>query len=199
MDTERLDLEIDGLVRPGRRSVDLAAAFVRPLQVADLALLAVPGHTEAMTVTKVSERHHALARLLASGVAPGEAAVVIGYTLSRVSLLQGDPAFAELVAFYRDRVDTEFMDTMGQLAGMSKDLIQELRTRLEDNPEKFDVKELKDLLVTTLDRSGFGPTHKQETNVNINLSARLDEARRRALEARMEYIKDVTPRIEAAE
>lgn len=175
----------------------LEFAVVRPLQEADLVLLASPGATPAIPLKRISERHHALARLLALGTAPSEAAVVVGYELSRVSILQGDPSFKELVEFYRAQVDAEFADTVGQLAGFSKDVLQELRGRLEDKPESFDNKELKELLVTTLDRTGFGPTHKQEQTITVNLGERLAQARLRAAEARRELIegfaKDVTP------
>lgn len=197
-----LDLEVEGLGRRGRRAAPLQFAVARSLREADLVLLAAPGQTQAMPVKRISERHHALARLLAVGTAPSEAAAVVGYELSRVSILQGDPSFAELVEFYRSKVDAEFMDMVGQLAGFSKDVLQELRTRLEDRPESFELRDLKDLLVTTLDRTGFGPTHKQEQTVTVNLGERLAQARLRAAEARRELIegfaRDVTP-LDAAE
>lgn len=187
-----LDLEIEKLTGRGRRTAPLEFFVARPLRGADLALLAVPATIQPVPIKRLSERHHGLARLLAAGVAPSEAAAVMGYELSRVSILQGDPAFEELVSFYRGKVDGEFAETMGQLAGMSKDIIIELRNRLEDEPEKFKVADLKDLLTATLDRTGFGPTSKSEVT-NINLSGRLDEARRRAQEARRQAIMDVTP------
>lgn len=187
-----LDLEIAKLAGPGRRPAPLEFAIVRPLRVSDLMLLAVPAAIQPIPIKKLSERHHALARMLAVGVAPFEAAAITGYELSRVSVLQGDPTFCELVSFYREKVDAEFADTMGQLSGLSKDILIELRTRLEDEPEKFKIGELQSLLTATLDRSGYGPTTKQETTT-INLSGRLDEARRRAQEARRQAIIDVTP------
>jgi hypothetical protein len=188
-----LDLDLFADVRPGRRAVETTAVFVREIRPADLALLASGTSIKPISVKKLTERHHGLARLLASGVSPGEAAIIMGYEGSRVSILQGDPAFEELIEFYRDKVDLEFSAVMGQIAGLSKDLILELRDRLEDDPEKFSIGQIRELLGLTLDRSGFGPTHKQVTDVNINLSSRLDMARERARAARL---IDITPEIE---
>lgn len=199
MDTGDLDLEIAALTGPGRRPAQLEYSVVRPLQGADLALLAANAGIEPISIKKLSERHHALARLLASGAAPAEAAIITGYELSRVSVLRGDPSFVELVEFYREKVDVEFSDTISQLAGMSKDIILELRRRIEDAGEEISTRELRELLTAGLDRTGFGPTHKQVQEVNINLSSRLDEARRRALEARREMIRDITPSTEEAD
>jgi hypothetical protein len=198
MENSDLDLEIGKLTGPGRRPVQLDYAVIRPLRASDLALLAIPAETPAISIKKLSERHHALARLIAAGAAPSEAAMVIGYELSRVSVLQGDPSFQELVSFYRDKVDTEFAETMGQLAGLSKDLLMELRNRFDDDPSKFSLRDIKEFLGFTLDRTGYGPTQKTETTVNVNLSQRLEEARKRALDARRQHIIDITPR-EAAE
>ena len=188
-----LDLEIENVTLVGRSPSQLTADVVRPLQVDDLALLAMPSNVEVPPLKRIGERHHALARLLSSGVTPGEAAAAVGLQLSRVSVLQGDPAFQELMEFYRDKVDAEFSNVFEQLAGMSKDALLEIRRRIEDDAESLKLGELKDLLQLALDRTGHGPTHKQETNVTIDLGKRLDAARQRALEARQQAIRDVTP------
>lgn len=193
-------MEIDlKFLGPGRRAEALEASVVRELRSGDLALLAVNASIKPLEIKKLSERHHALARLVAAGAKDYEIAATLGYEPSRISILKGDPAFKELVEFYRDKVDEQFMDTMAQIAGLSQDLIVELRDRLEDKPDEFSVGQIKDLLTVTLDRSGYGPTHKQITEVNINLAARLEEGRKRALEARRAAIIDITPPAEAAE
>lgn len=196
---QSLDLDIAKLVAPGRVAAELEFSIVRELRASDLALLAVSAGTPPVNIKKLSERHHALARLLAAGVSMQEAAAVTGYDYFRVGVLKGDPAFQELLAFYRGKVDEQFMSTMDQIAGLSQDVIREIRDRLEDKPEDFSVKELRELLVSTADRSGFGPTHKQVSEININLGQRLEEGRRRALEARRSMIRDITPPAEAAE
>jgi hypothetical protein len=183
LDIEELHDSVLGLVRRGRPSAQLSVKIVRPIRVSDLAALA-SGPIEGPQVKRLTDRHHGLARLLAAGVAPGEAAAIMNYDNGRVSILQNDPAFVELVSLYRGRVDEAFVSTMDQLSGMNRDVILELRERLENDPSAFSNEELRRLMETSLDRTGYGPTHKQETTVTISLSEKLDLARKRALEAR---------------
>lgn len=184
LDIEELNDSVLGLVRRGRPSAQLSARVVRPIRVSDLAALAAPMPETGPVVKKLTDRHHGLARLLAAGVPPGEAGAIMNYDNVRVSILQTDPAFQELIALYRERVDEAFVSTMDQLSGMNRDVILELRERLETEPEKFSNEELRRLMETSLDRTGYGPTHKQETTVTISLSEKLESARKRALEAR---------------
>lgn len=188
-----LDLDLPGLARPGRRPKPLAPEIVRELRVSDLALLASDAGTKPLQLKRLSERHHGLARLLAAGTPPGEAAAIMRYDLARVSVLQGDPAFKELVAFYRSRVDEAFDVTAEHMAGLTLDAILELRERLESDPENFTVRDLRELATAMADRTGHGPSSKQEVEVNLNLGERLEEARRRALEARLAAARDITP------
>lgn len=176
-----LDLDIQGLTAPGRRSTPLRAEVQRPLRDSDLALLAADRGTTAPALKRISERHHALARNLAAGLSPGEAAVVIGMCASRVSVLQGDPAFQELLQFYRSEKDASFADMYEQLAGLSKDALLLMRERLEDSPEDFSNPQLLEIVTKLADRSGYGPTSTQQNlNVNVDIASRLEVARKRA-------------------
>ena len=183
----RLDLDT---IRPGRKPAPLTAAVTRPLEAADLAALSEPRGTTAPELKRVTERHHALARALASGLSEGEAAALVGYSQSRVSILKDSPAFRELLELYRDQRDTQFAEFHALLAGLATDAALELRERLENDPEELSVGQLMDILRTGADRTGYGPTSKQETTVRVDLSARLEAARQRAIEAQA---IDVTP------
>jgi len=187
-----LNLDIAAMTRPGRKPAPLHAHVVRELESADLAALAAPRNTEPAELKRLSERHHALARSLASGMSEAEAAALTGYDLSRVSNLKRSPAFQELLALYRDRRDAEFAEMHAMLAGLSKDAALELRTRLEDSPGEITLPQLLDILKMGADRTGFGPTSKQETTVRVDLSTRLEAARTRARIAQGDII-DVTP------
>ena len=121
--------------------------------------------------------------------------MVMRYEGSRVSILQGDPAFKELIEFYKTKVDEAFDETMEHLSGLSLDAVMELRERLESEPENFSNKELRELAKDTLDRSGYGPSSKQEVSVTHNLGERLERARLRALEVRK--VIDITPDVAA--
>jgi len=184
-----LGLDLRDLARPGRKPVPIAGSVVRELRREDLEMLAAPSGEEAPVLRKLSERHHALARALASGMKEGESAAMLGFSLVRVSILKASPAFKELLSVYSDRHDLAFADAAERLAGLSKDAILELTERLEDAPEKITTGQLVEIAKFAADRSGHGPTSTQV--VSVDLGARLKEARLRASLARGEVI-DVT-------
>lgn len=189
-----LNLDIAALTRPGRKPAPLTFEVERELTPDDLELLAEARDIEPAPLKKVTERHHALARALASGMSEGEAAALTGYDRSRVSILKASPAFRELLDLYRDRADAEFAEMHSTLAGLSKDAALELRDRLENNPEDLTVGQLLQTLQLAADRTGFGPTSKQETTVTLDLGARLEAARKRAREAQeAPALRDITP------
>lgn len=163
----------------------------------DMTLLAEEKGSRAPALKRLSERHHALARHLASGMKIGEAAAVCGYDISRVSILKDDPAFQELIAFYGEQVDAQYAGLHEVLAGMSLDAALILRERMEDSPEKIKVAELLEISKMGADRTGHGPSSTQQVNVNVGIGERLEAARKRVAE-RQQMI-DVTPTREAAE
>jgi Fe2+ transport system protein FeoA len=72
-------------------------------------------------------------------------------------------------------------DFRAYLAAMGIDSAEELHERLLAEPESFSIDQLQDMIKLTADRTGHGP--KQTTvNVNVDLSARLQAARRRVAE-----------------
>lgn len=172
----------------GRASKPMSAVQVRELDDCDMALLAEERGVKAPPLKRLSERHHALARCLASGMAEGDAALSCGYMISRVSILKADPAFQELLAFYRADVTGKYLDMHGVLAGLSLDAAMELRERLEADMSVDDKKisfgQLMELTKLAADRTGFGPQSSQ-VNVNIDLAGRLQAARERVMQRRL--------------
>lgn len=191
---------LEAVVRTkGRAERKLEAWVVRELVKEDLTLLdGEKGVTPPPLMKRLSDRHHTLARNLASGMEHGEAAVVCGYDISRVSILLGDPTFKELVLFYRSNVDAQYAQLHEVLAGMAVDAALEIRERLEDDEmrEKIPLSQLLAITAMGADRTGHGPSSTSEVNLNVGLSNRLEEARKR-VEARRKMI-DITPQ-EAAE
>lgn len=180
-----MDLDLDTVVRTrGRAAVALTASTVRELEEADIALLAVEKGSGTSPVKRLSERHHALARAIASGIGEGEAAIICGYALSRVSILKNDPAFKELLAFYSAERDRAFRSVQDKLAGIASDALDELQTRIEDEPEKLTVGQLLNIVTMGTDRTGNGPQSTQNVNVNEGLAMRMDAARARLAERR---------------
>jgi hypothetical protein len=168
------------LGRPSAPEVE--TDFVRELNEADLVLLDAPRGVQSKPIAKLRDSHHALARALSAGMKPGEASLITGYSLSRISVLQGDPSFKELLEFYRGHQDTAYANLHDRMATLSMDALEELRERLDDHPEEFTPGALLEMVKTLADRTGFAPTTKS-LNMNVDLNSfadKLQAARKRA-------------------
>lgn len=176
----------------GRASRLESAVQVRELDATDVALLSEERGIKPPPLKRLSERHHALARCLASGMEDGDAAITCGYVTSRVSILRADPAFQELLAFYRQDVNSKYLDMHGVLAGLSLDAAMELRERLEAEMQSDDKTisfgQLSELVKLGADRTGFGPQSSQ-LNVNVDLAGRLEAARKRVEQRRISAVE----------
>lgn len=171
-DTSLLDI-VTTHVRSGRggakKAQPLSLEIIRELTPADLDLIQNPPPKGVTTsaISRLRYSHHQLARLLASGTKPGEASLITGYSPSRISILQNDPAFKELLAYYSAQANDQYLDVHSRLATLGTNTIEELSERLEDSPESFSHRELLELAELTLDRSvappkggkGFGPSN----------------------------------------
>jgi hypothetical protein len=164
-----LGLNIVDMKRAGRPAKPLTAEIVRPLNEADRELaLTVERHSKPPEIKRLSDRHHALARLLASGTPEGEAAMILNYDVSRVSILKNSPAFQELLRLYRREVDQQFATTLDHMAGMTRDALMELRDRIEEEPEKFSNNELLRIVTEMADRAEVdGGDAKLPTRIEI--------------------------------
>lgn len=187
---------LDVRVGPGRRLAEVEAEVVRELTAADMQLLGGERGIQAKPIERLRDRHHAIARLIAAGRKIGEVAAITGMTISRVSILQSDPTFAELVRFYRSEVNIEYVELHQTLAGMSLDAAMILREKLEEDPDSLSTGQLLEITKMGADRTGLGPSSSQNVNVNVNLASRLEQARKRV--ADRQKMIDITPQ-EAAE
>ncbi len=164
----------------GRAPKALQAEVVRELTTSDLALLSTERGIQPTHVQRITDRHHALARCLASGMSATEAGLCTGYTASRISVLRGDPAFEELIAFYRADRGAEVQDLQQKFTALAKDATTEIQERLELDPASFGLDHLLDTVKLAADRSGNGPQSKTTNlNVNVNLGDRMKAARER--------------------
>lgn len=161
---------------------------MRELAEADLAALTVEKGSEPSAIKRITDRHHALARNLASGMAEGEAALVCGISLSRISILKNDPQFRELLGFYRETVTEVYKDMHEKLAGVAQTALDEIQDRLEDTPEKVSMGQLMELAKLGADRTGYGPASSSTNlNVTVDFAAKLREARARVAQRQIEH------------
>lgn len=183
-----------GLRRTKGRAVvaDYCVSFTRELSPGDVIRI----ETEERGVTspalqRITARHHKLARLIASGNSPHWAlALETGLTESRISILLGDPTFKSLVEYYAAGVNEKFYDAVEELAGLGQDVIAELRARMDESPKEFSHGQLNELLKSTMDRTGIGPSSTNTSvQFNINIAQRLNAARSRVI--------DITPKDDA--
>lgn len=141
-------------------------AFSRDLTEADIAALSAPQGVRPKSLVRIHASHHSLARCLASGMRPAQAGLVTGYSSSRISILQNDPAFCGLVEDYRNEAKAAFADLAERMSDLSLDAIEILQERLHDNPEQFTVGTLLDVVRAFADRTGHGPNSKVDLQVS---------------------------------
>lgn len=168
----------------GRAAKPVECEIVRELTGVDLALLDAPRESKPSSIKKLRDAHHNIARLLAQGLGTTEVAEHTGYSISRVSILQADPAFIELVAFYRKHVaevaEEVLTDATVKMTTVRNEIIEELHDRLSEAPETIPTDTLLDALKVTADRTGMGPMSKSlNAHVHVDLADRIAAGRRR--------------------
>lgn len=148
----------------GNVPVPVSHEFVRELTEADLPLLAENRGSKPVSIVRLRDSHHALARALASGMSGSEASITTGYTVGRIAVLKMDPAFSQLVEEYRGQRKLAEANATERISTLKLDFLEELRTRLDENPSTFSNRETLDCFRELADRSGNGPTK----SVNLN-------------------------------
>lgn len=156
----------------GRKSRPPAMAILRPLTEADLEERQLFGADETSNkgLVKLRDTHHKAAKLMADGRTIAYISLKTGYSPATLYTLRADPAFQELLEFYKTQKQEAYIDTHERLASLAQESIGELRDRLADNPDDVKTAELMEMAKLGLDRSGFGPTSTQHT-VNASISA----------------------------
>lgn len=166
--------DIDSLVvrsARGKRPQPAAVSYVRDLGPEDAELITNPPALGSQTPSLVRLRtaHHALARLLAEGVPAVQASAITGYSLSRITILQADPAFADLLSYYKGQVAEKYLDVHERLGVLGMTAVEELQERLEERPEEFKNRELMELAEMALDRSLTRDTRPQASTNTLRV------------------------------
>jgi len=143
-----------------------------------------PARDAVPVVKRLRDSHHAVAKLLVQGLSVAEVSLQTGYAISRISVLQRDPAFRELMEFYRNDAERIAADFTAKAALVSLDFLQELHERVLDRPELLADSTVIEAFKVIADRAGFAPVQRSiSKNVNLNFGERLDAARRRKEDA----------------
>lgn len=160
---------------------------VRPLTRDDLACLGDKRPTVGVVKT-FRDHHHRIARLVAMGLRAHEVCSQCGISRSTYLQLKGNPAFNELVAQYREKVDEGFADVATELFERvsantlnAEMLISEKLEKALDGEEDIPLKTLALISRDGADRVGL-PKMKiaQNTNVNLDFAAMLEAAAKRS-------------------
>lgn len=178
-------LDIPSADGRGRGANIFEAEITRELEEEDLLLAPDPSQSQPVVTKSLRARHHELAKHLAMGTRnQNEIAELTGYSVSRISILKSDPAFADLVEHYEGEITEIFRDNHERLADMAKESADIILERLDENPEGFTHNQLMELVKLSADRTGNGPTSTQKVEGMIG-HATLDQ-----IQAAKERVKE---------
>jgi hypothetical protein len=142
-------------------------------------------------VQRLRDTHRRIARLVAAGLRPWEIVERTGYSYQRISTLQRDPTFMELVARMRVKVDEAFEREQDEYAKLATGNMLKAETMLaekleeaEENGEFLPTKDLIAISRDAADRFGYGK-RQMNLNVNMDFAAELEKARSRSSKARV--------------
>lgn len=158
--------------------------YVRDLTSDDIKSLstrAVYGSQPGTLIQKLRAPHHTLARLVAEGKKHQECSAITGYTVEYVVMLERDPAFKELVAYYKEQVSAAYINVHERLAVLGATAMEILQERLTDEEQvkKLSVGALREIMNDALDRSvapskvnqgAFGAGGQQDLPRAININ-----------------------------
>lgn len=150
----------------GRKAAVFEHSYSRDIDEGDILLLstAPPLGSETPSIKKIRNTHHKLAQLLAQGTPAVEVSAIMGYSQSRISILQKDPAFKNLLSYYGDMGTIHHVDVVDRLKNLAIDVIEEMQERLEDQDNPLSNNELHKFGEFAADRAGFGA--KQTLTIN---------------------------------
>lgn len=152
------DGEVSALIfSPPRGNVAVECHKVRSLTSADLPALKsgrplVP--TVIRPVKELRSAHHRLAQMLATGIPQEAVSSATGYSPAYISRMKLDPAFMDLMAYYGTQREQMFIDTLERMKQLGIASLDELQSRLAENPEGWSNREMMEMAELMLIKSG---------------------------------------------
>lgn len=105
------------------------------------------------SIARLRHRHHLVARLLVEGRPNIEVAAITGYAQGSISQMKADPAFQELMEYYKGQTDAVYVGVHERLARVGEMALDEIEDRLHTKPDTFSNKELRELTAETFERT----------------------------------------------
>ena len=167
----------------------------RELELKDLDRLIAESRPQTQRLKAIREVHHRIARMMAAGLTNVEVAASLGLSVNRMSLLRGDPAFQELLAFYTEQEKEIWQEVREHAAQLGITAAQVIHERMLDDPEKMKTADLLSVMRSGLDYGGHKPAERSES-LHVHTTA---EQLARIKAARGEENVSVRGREEAAE
>lgn len=155
-------LTLEALALGGLSAPEPACEVLREIVATDLPMLAQEMREKnwaralaraPSAIQQLRMGHQQLAQLLGRGVDAREAAFALGRSVHSVNLLLQDPAFKDLVEYYRQQSEERQFDAYGRLVTLGGTALEILQERLEEAPERFTNNELRQIIESTMDRS----------------------------------------------
>jgi len=130
---------------------------------------------------KLREKHHQVARLMATGMAQGLIAQIVNYDEAYLSTLVGSPSMQELIGFYRLQHGNAAEVIGERLRTVGASALERLADRIDS--DELDANQLIAAAKLGLDRSGHGPVSSQHirTDQHIIDHAKIEELHQNAL------------------
>lgn len=84
-------------------------------------------------------------------------------------MLQNDPAFKELVAYYKAQASQAYLNVHERVAALGLAALDEIQERLEEKPEDFSIPMLHKMAVDLMDRTVTKPNEPPKPTAGVNL------------------------------
>lgn len=99
------------------------------------------------SIKRIRDHHHLIARLIAQGRRTTDVAREVGMSISRISILKGDPAFRQLIETYRDSYsqihEAVYHDVKKTAALLLQHTLQQRVDQYEEDPDSLSPEQVR--------------------------------------------------------
>jgi len=146
------------------------------------------GSIPTVSVAHLRQQHHAIARLLATGVGDSEVATICGVAPSTVSNLKRSPAFQNIVLGYQKMIDAEATDLGIDIRLAAARAVATVSDYVSQPLANIDPEVLKEMTFGLLDRAGHSPVAKSVVATAAMSRSDLDQLKSAAAVGKFEVV-----------